>query len=222
MSKLFQSAQIDSNGESSIIKGYLIKGLYTTLTLIYKITITHNSTAPGCSLVFSSESWWLIKQHKPNRKILVFYFALLTFQLWEVSHLCEPTWSTIVWGHPQRNILWKGHRLLHPSKINMDTKNDGLENVSPFKCGVILGIYSSNFDDESAKKVTYRSCPVGDAAMPRPACPTSLPAQYHVLHPAHSRSRPRCVVSWACIGATLQEWTKISWESQDTVILYWL
>ena len=111
--------------------------------------------------MFSNESWWLIKQHKPNRKILVFYFALLTFQLWEVSHLCDPTWSTIVWGHPQGNILWKGHRLLHPWKINMDTKNDGLENVSP------ASNVASFWDDESPKKVTYPSCPVGDAAMPR-------------------------------------------------------
>ena len=36
-----------------------------------------------------------------------------------------------------------GNKTFTPSKFNIDTKNDGLENVSPFKHGVILGIYVS-------------------------------------------------------------------------------
>ena len=158
-----------------------------------------------------TESWCQIKQHKPNLKILV---AICTAQ---INMQSDSKWpNLIVWGHPQYKNTWKGHGRLQSPKstwIPYDLwYRNALENISPCKCeNIILGY----------PFVKFRGCiPCQvDDAPPFSACPTSLPAPYHVLRPTRSRSRPRCVVSWASIGTTLQECAKISWESDVYIVI---
>ena len=77
--------------------------------------------------------------------IRVFFRGSMDFPMNDIFRFCFTFWKP-----PKRGELgtsweddwwhahfWKTWRILTPLKTNIDTKNDGLENVSPFKHGYV-------------------------------------------------------------------------------------
>ena len=49
-------------------------------------------------------------------------------------------------------LFSKMYQYICPKKFNIDTKNNGMENVYPFNYGVILDIYVKFYEGNSAKQ----------------------------------------------------------------------
>lgn len=127
ISNVFQSSQMDSNGESSV-KGYELEAICKR-----KIPQFLHFPAQWCY----TESWFQIKQYKPNLKILV---AICTAQ---INTQGDSKWpNLIVWGHPQYKTFERVanyYTLQNRHRYHMIPKNDALENVSPCKCASQVG-----------------------------------------------------------------------------------
>ena len=65
-------------------------------------------------------------------------------------------WTKPPWGHVQK-LIFRG--VSKPSKTNIDTKNDGLEDVSPSKHGVISGGLCQNARRNGPQPCTAKQHP---------------------------------------------------------------